>query len=187
VEVIVRPWDGSVKRDPLRVDPLRDECIEEDTKKCLKCNELGRYYLYEAKDLGKAYVELRKGVLGTGESDFSLWMTNLFNMVLERFCAEDTIDRDSNDLNFYLYEIRSNAVEPDYRLLRETLANLVSESEKAGRISDAIRFEKELIFFIILEGTPDKDLFCNGHDRQISEGKEKLRSLMAAMPESDRK
>jgi hypothetical protein len=93
---------------------------------------------------------LLEGVVGTEESVYS-------RLLAQNLCAQTRISGWTDNADFYVEEIREWDMEPDCASLRMALSELVRESERAGRTTDALRFQKDLIFFAILEGTPNRD------------------------------
>jgi hypothetical protein len=140
----------------------------EDEQKCRECNERGRALLAENK-AREAYAELRKGMLGTEESYYSRLLSSHFKRNLERFCTQRNIDEYEDKVNYYVEEIRKVLLLPDYVSLTKALSDLVREAKEAGNRSEAIRFQKELMFFIILQGDFDGEL-----EKRISDNMQEL-------------
>jgi hypothetical protein len=185
------PWP---KPDRSRTEPLENQSALEARQKCLKCNEQGRVYLYERKNPREAYAELQKGMLGDGESPYSQLVTGYFKYCLENFCAQRSTVDYADKFNFYVKDLRRWVLMPDYPLLKAALENLVRGAKEAKIWSEAIRFQKELIFFVILEGTQN-DHFeepiqgdCYGPlEERISKGVEELCNLAMVRPERNGK
>jgi hypothetical protein len=124
-------------------------------------------------------------MLGTGESNWSRTLTECFRETLERFCAQARVEMYVDKYNENIATIRRRAIRPDYGLLKIALSDLVEESKKAGRMLDAIRFQKELVFVIHIEGSQndhgrgqnDED-FYSPLDERIFNALRKLCSLM---------
>jgi hypothetical protein len=95
-------------------------------------------------------------MLGTGESEYSRLLTEYFNECLEIFCSHEEVNDYVHKFDFYIDRIRTAALMPDYGLLKFGLSKMVEESKRAGKMQEAVRFQKELIFFVLLEG-PESD------------------------------
>jgi hypothetical protein len=177
-----------------RIKALRNEYLAEDGYKCLDCNERGCAYLSNERNPQEAYIQLKMGVLGTGESEHSKLVTQYFNECLDRFCGQEKIEDSVNELDSIIGQIREVVIVPEYDHLRTALSAVICESRKAGRLSEAIRFQREAIFFTILEGTESDFLGEEGHveyceplERRISNGIQELHSLMKTCHESNDK
>jgi hypothetical protein len=112
----------------------------------LKCNEREGAELSK-HNLLEAYGHLKMGMLGTGESEYSILLTRYFNECLEHFCANEKVEDHIDELRLYVRVIANLVIIPKYCLLRLTLLYLVRESERAKDFTSAIRFQKEMIFF----------------------------------------
>jgi hypothetical protein len=182
----IRDAIPEIKTDVSRIDELRDAHFLEEGYKCLDCNRRGCTVLRKTKNLQEAYNQFKMGMLGTGESDYSKLMTQYFNECLENFCAQGKIEDSVDKFKLYVNEISKRAMIPEYSLLRKVLSELVQESRKARRTSEAIQFQKEEIFFTMLEGSRNDDLgedceqYCLPLEGRIAEGIEKLHNLMPA-------
>jgi hypothetical protein len=147
---------------------LEDQAACQEAAKCLPCNSRGRVHLCAEKDPRKAYSELLKGVLGTGESVYSQILTQYFKECLEIFCEHEDVNDYAHKFDFYLNRIRRAALVPRYGALKVALSKLVQESEGAGDLKAAIRFQKELTFFALLSGTESESPGGRRSDCRIS-------------------
>jgi hypothetical protein len=137
-----------------RVGPLTIRNYWDELRKCLECNSRGRSYLFERKNARDAYDEFRKGMLGTGESEYSRSLTKCFNECLEIFCNHKDVKDYASKFEFHVKWIKKKVLMPEYALLKAALLGLVDKSKEAGDLSGAIWFQKELIFTVVLEATP---------------------------------
>jgi hypothetical protein len=177
-----------------KLEALIDSDIGEDGYKCLKCNEQGSAELLEKGNPREAYVQLQKGMLGTGESNYSKFLTHYFRECLEYFCAHE-IDKDFvDDFKLYIDGINEVVLMPRYYHLRKAISNLIREAREVGCISEAIRLRKEMIFFTLLEG-PRNDFLGGLTDgdyhfeleRRLENHMRRLRRLIATRERSKNK
>jgi hypothetical protein len=136
-----------------RIEVLRKHYFCEDGYKCVSCNQRGHVFLCKERNLLEAYIQFKNGMLGTGQSDYSKSLTQYFNECLNSFCAHDDIANHIHEFDQCISEIRKIVISPEYQCLRFTLSALVCESREKEDLLGAIRFQKEGIFFIMLEGT----------------------------------
>jgi hypothetical protein len=123
--------------------------------KAMVCNERARYYLDGTRPPKCAYNDLRQGMLGIGESEYSRTLTQYYNECLENFCAYEKVEECAEKFDFYINEIRKRVLLPDYPLLKRVLLDLIWKAEVTGNSAKAIRFKRELIFVTLLEGKED--------------------------------
>jgi hypothetical protein len=124
-------------------------------------------------------------MLGDGESEYSKLLIQYFDELLERFCAYDEVDDYVEKFRSDIDAIKKIVIFPKYFHLRKALQTLVAESLRIGSLSEAIRFQKEEIFFVILEGTDNDKTgdevhgdYCLPLESRISTKIQELRSLM---------
>jgi hypothetical protein len=129
----------------------------EERKKCLQCNERGRACM--KKDFREAYAEFKKGMLGTGESEYSQLLTKYFNECLEIFCEQEELEGVFLKFYFYVGEIRARVLVPEYGCMRRVLLELIERSKKEGNRTEAIRLQKERIFVIMLGPQEEGQLY----------------------------
>jgi hypothetical protein len=175
----------AIKTDISGIEALRREFLFKDTYKCLDCNERGFAAYARDGDLACAYVEFQRGMLGTGESAYSKLLTQYFNECLSSFCRHENIEENIDKFKDYISEIRKNVINPEYNAMRLLLSDLVRESKKRGDLSEAIRFQKEAIFFIMLEDTENDFLgrrppgdYRLPVERRVAKGMRELQKLM---------
>jgi hypothetical protein len=122
-------------------------------------------------------------------------LTQFFDECLSDFCENEKIEDSVNKFNPYVREIRKILILPQFYGLRIALSRLISELRKAGRLSEAVRFQKEEIFFMMLEGTqndmvgeeePYRD-YGVPLEKRIASGIQRVHSLMAERDESNDK
>jgi hypothetical protein len=165
-----------------------------ESQECLKCNECGRSYLTEKNNSREAYKELRKGMLGTGQRQYSRLLTQYFEECLDLFCNHERVEEYGKKFAFYVKEIRNRILAPEYFLLRKALFDLIRQAKEAGDLRAAIRLQKELIFLVMIEATgkeypgdsiqkiPDVRV-----EARIYNHVQELRRLMALKAEGDSK
>jgi hypothetical protein len=132
--------------------------VSKDGYKCSTFNERGSVELFENRNPREAYYRFQKGMLGTGESEYSKALTHYFRECLEHFCSYERVEDYLGHFNMYLDELGERALIPRYYFMRISLSRLTGESREAGCISEAIRFQKEMIFFILLEGPQNEHI-----------------------------
>jgi hypothetical protein len=176
------------------VEPLgRLESCKEGLQ-CMKCNARGRNLLFENDRPEEAYVEFQKGMLGTGETRYSALLTQYFNECLEIFSQRVEVNHDVEKFQFYVNEIRKRVFWPKYGSMKLALRRLVWRSKEADDLDAAVRFQKQLLFIILLEGRQGERLniaaerdFWVPHQEEVSAAVKLLSTLVAARRGSDGK
>jgi hypothetical protein len=176
------------KTDLSTLPPLNERVAWEDGRKCMKCNVRGRGYLKDWISSRDAYVDLQKGMLGTGESEYSRLLTQYYKECLENFCAYEKVEDCADKFDFYINEIRKRVIFPDYPVLKLVLSHMAIEAELRAQATDAIRLRRELIFVTMLQGRqnnrrgePIPRSFCVPLEAEISNSMEERRSPMATV------
>jgi hypothetical protein len=177
-----------IKTDVSKIETLKGIYFFADGYKCLRCNEQGRVELFQNKNPQEAYTQFKKGMLGTGESEYSILLTQHFNECLEEFCKHEIVDDYIDKFNVRISEIKKIVICPDYYPIRIALSDLIHESEEKGDLFKNVSFYKEMIFFIMLEDTQNDYISGDeGHrdyylslEKRVSKNVRKLRSLIAS-------
>jgi hypothetical protein len=183
-----------MKTDRWIVENLGEFCCAAEVDKSVRCLKRGYNWLWQQRTPRRAYSYLKMGMLGTGESAYSKLLTGYFKECLNDFCASERIEDSVDKLTSYIDKIRKVMIFPDYYSLRIALSDLIQRETWAGNFPAAIRFQKEAIFFTMLEGT-NSDFYTNHPrgdynlplEKRISNGIQNLHSLMRAQRESNNK
>jgi hypothetical protein len=172
-----------IKTDISKIETLRNIYFFEDGHKCLRCNEQGRVELFQHKNPQEAYMHFKEGMLGTGESEYSRLLPQYFNEGLENFHAYERIDESIIDQFKEDIDVLGKiSIAPAYDCIRYAINDLIRE---AHDLQKTVRLQKEMIFFIMLEGDrndyrchDDDGDYCCPFAARLRENMKKLTSLL---------
>jgi hypothetical protein len=172
--------------DGSAIEALRPEHLWANAYECLDYNKQAEVEFYEHRNLKDAYRQLKKGMLGNGENDYSKLLTQYFEECLENFCKFLAVNDSVEKFKSWIDDLSRVVILPEYSLLRLVLSDLIQKSITDGNVTETIELQKEAIFLIMLEGTQN-DQFgeVSGYldydmslERRISKDITKLRCFM---------
>jgi hypothetical protein len=172
-----------INTDISTIEELRSQQYWEEVRKSFGCNSQTAAGL-RGNNSREAYNQYKKGMLRTGESEYSILLTEYFNDCFAKFGAQEDVENSYSKSNLYISKHIEIVILPKYYFMRIALYEVIRELKQAGRISDAAEFQKEAIFLIMLEGTENDCFGAQGDEdhylrleRRISNNIQELRKL----------
>jgi hypothetical protein len=108
--------------------------------------------------LEDAYFHFKKAICGSGTSEYSKVLTNYINECIEAFCSHKTIDVNlMKKFESHARRIERYAILGYFNTIISTLEGCVS-LEKINDRSKTIRFQKEKLFWMLLDEKDPHDL-----------------------------
>jgi hypothetical protein len=169
----------------LKLKALGDPGIAEEIHTGMGCIQQGITELFKKGNPKGAYILFQTALLGTGESEYSKCLTHYFRECLEDFCAHEITESYVDNFNLYIDDLIRMTISPEYWCLHQALSCLIREARDAGCWSEAIRLQKEMIFFTLLEGPQPSHIAEHGGgdyhlplEKRLEKGIRALRRLM---------